>query len=333
MKLQVKQVVGIDISKQKIDATICLVDANGKRSFINTECYENNKRGFRKLISWVRKHCKKYIPTRYIMEATGVYYENLAYFLHELKQDVVVVLPNKVKNYARCLNIKTKTDKIDSKIISQMGSEQELDLWQPALPIYRNLRSLTRMHYNLKAQLLVFNNQLEALENSYDEGLSFIIKSTRKLISAIEKQIECCLTEIERVVASNQYISERVRNIQTIKGVGFLTAIIVISETLGFANIESCKQLVSYAGLDVIERQSGSSVKGKTRISKKGNSRIRGALFIPAMSASQYNTKLKEFYERINSRKETKKPGIIAVERKLLILIYTLWKNNEPARI
>lgn len=333
MRPQAKQVVGIDISKMKIDATICIVNDQGKRSYITTESYDNNKRGFRKLLSCVRKHCSKSVYTQYVMEATGVYYEELAYFLYDLKQNVVVVLANKVKNYARCLNVKTKTDKIDSHIISQMGSEQDLVLWQPSKPIYRNLRSLTRMHQNLKNQLLVFNNQQEALEHSYNEGLEFIIKSTKKLIVAIEKQIEQCIAELRRVVASDEYISQRVANIETIKGVGFLTAVIVISETLGFKNISNCKQLTSYAGLDVVERQSGSSVKGRSRISKKGNSRIRGALYVPAMSASTCNSKLKEFYERINRGKTAKKPGIIAIQRKLLILIYTLWKKNEPARV
>ncbi len=97
------------------------------------------------------------------------------------------------------------------------------------------------------------------------------------------------------------------------------------SRRLLFKNI---RQLVSYAGLDVVEKESG-KYRGKTKISKKGNARIRSALYMPAMSASLHNSNLKEFYERINEGRTIKRQGLIAVMRKLLILIYTLWKKNE----
>ena len=116
--------------------------------------------------------------------------------------------------------------------------------------------------------------------------------------------------------------------IETIKGLGFITIIKVLTETNGFLLFKSIRQLVSYAGLDVIEKESGKYI-GKTKISKKGNARIRSALYMPAMSAAQHNRTLKVFYNRINESRTIKKQGLIAVMRKLLILIYTLWKKEE----
>lgn len=326
-----KQVVGIDISKLKFDVTICISDADGNESFITTESMPNNKNGFNKLIKWVRKQCDKNCLTTFVMEATGVYHEELAYFLNGLNQRVVVMLPNKVKNFARCLNVKSKTDKIDSKILAIMGTQQKLTLWQPPKPIYRKMRALTRMYQDLKEQRLAFYNHIEAFDYSFNDDTKMIGKGYKKIIDSIDKQIDNCSNMLIELVKSDNEISERVANIQTIKGIGFISTVIIVAETYGFKNITNGKQLASYAGLDVIQRQSGSSVMGKSRISKKGNGRIRGALYVPAMSACKYNTTMKEYYERVNNGKSTKKVGLVAVERKLLILMYTLWKKNEPA--
>ncbi len=326
-----KQVVGIDISKLKFDVTICISDILGDESYVTTDSFVNNKSGFNKLIKWVRKQCDKSCAITFVMEATGVYHEDLAYFLHNLNQQVVIMLPNKVKNFARCLNVKTKTDKIDSKLLAKMGTQQKLTTWQPPKPIFRKMRALTRMYQDLKQQRLACTNHLEAFDYSFNEGNEMIRKGYEKIIKSIDKQIDKCLDMLAQAVKSDDNINQRVVNMQTIKGIGFITAVIVVAETSGFENIRSGKQLTSYAGLDVVQRQSGSSVKGKSRISKKGNSRIRGALYIPAMSACQHNPKMKAYYERVNASKTTKKPGIVAIERKLLILMYTIWKKNEPA--
>ncbi|WP_347156717.1 IS110 family transposase [Pontibacter chitinilyticus] len=103
---------------------------------------------------------------------------------------------------------------------------------------------------------------------------------------------------------------------------------IVLAETQGFTLITNAKQLTSYAGFDVVERESGTSVRGKTRISKKGNGRIWAALYFPALVASRYNAALRTVYQRINFGKESKKVGVVSLQRKLLLLIYSMWKNG-----
>ena len=130
------------------------------------------------------------------------------------------------------------------------------------------------------------------------------------------------------MIASDPWLKQKVEKVMTIKGVGFITIGIVLAETQGFKLINNVKQLASYAGYDVVQRESGSSIKGKTRISKKGNSRIRAAMHFPALVASRHNEDLKVAYQRINDNKPSKMVGATALQRKILVLIYSLWKND-----
>ncbi len=114
----------------------------------------------------------------------------------------------------------------------------------------------------------------------------------------------------------------------SIPGISYISAATVIGETLGFESIVNAKQLTSYAGYDVVLRESG-NFKGKTRISKKGNSHIRAALHMPSMTCVRCNPTLKQFYNRLKPKKAKPLVALIAVQRKLLILMYTLWKNEE----
>jgi transposase len=266
------------------------------------------------------------------MEATGIYYEGIAYHLHKLRQPVCVILPNKVKHYAKSLNVKTKTDVVDARIIAQMGAERNLPLWQPPLPVLKQLRDLTRLYTDLKNERTVYLNRLDS-ERASAVALPFVIKSNLLILKELEKQIKQCEKEIEKTILSEEWLAEKVNKLITINGVGLITLAIVIAETQGFALVSSRKQLASYAGYDVVQIESGTSVRGKTHISKKGNSRIRAALHFPALTASRYNQELKEDYLRINIAKPSKMVGATALQRKLLLLIYTLWKNDDVFRI
>lgn len=328
MEKIVKQHVGIDVSKRDFRACICTQDTLGDLFFVRSAEFLNNKTGLNQLVKWVRKHTTSNTPVSFTMEATGVYHESLAVHLHKLQFNVAVALPNKVKYYAKALNIKTKTDKVDARLIARMGIEHKLDTWTPPKEIYRRLRSLTRHLEELKAQKLSVNNQLEALSHS-EFCEDFVVESFRKILKVIELQIADCEKAIRTAVDQDAVLADKVRKLETINGIGFLTIAVVLAETQGFDLFTSRKQLASYAGLDVVERQSGSSVKGKTRISKKGNGRLRKALYFPAIVATMKNPLFKEDYERIIQTKPLRKIGIVAIQRKLLLLMFTLWKNDQ----
>jgi transposase len=265
------------------------------------------------------------------MEATGVYYENLAHHLHRLKQPVAVILPNKVKHFAQSLNIKTKTDPVDARIIALLGAERKLSLWNPPPVVFKLLRDLTREYSELKKQQTVFKNRLDSSKSSFEPHPA-ILKSKQDIIKKLDDHIIKLKAEVERLINSEQWLAEKVEKIITIKGVGLMTVATILAETQGFEFVQNTRQLCSYAGYDVVQRESGTSVKGKTRISKKGNGRIRAALHFPAVVASTYNPSLRKVYQRINENKPSKMVGVTALQRKILVLIYTLWKNDSVFR-
>jgi transposase len=319
--------VGIDIAKATFTACMATTEGNTTIQFSEVVLFPNSKAGFNQLLKWVRKVKAPLNEFVFVMEATGIYYEPLAYHLNKLHLQVAVLLPNKVKHYGKSLNIKSKTDCIDARIIAQMGAERSLQLWQPPTPALKQLRELTRLYTDLKAQRTAFVNRLQAVEAGSDP-LDFIVHSTHSVIKKLDVEIRKCVAQIEKLLGSASWLQQKVDKLMSIKGVGLITVAIVVAETQGFQYIENAKQLTSYAGYDVVETQSGSSVRGRTRISKKGNSRIRAALHFPALVAARHNQNLQGAYQRINQNKTSKMVGATAVQRKLLILLYILWKND-----
>lgn len=328
MEKTIRQSVGIDISKDDFEARICAVDLDQELSFSRSMKFSNNKKGFKDFVKWAIGNTNAKIPLHFIMEATGVYYESLAYYLFEKGFNTHVLLPNKSKHFFASLNAKSKTDKADAKNLAQFGVERKFENWSPPPVFYKKLRSLTRFNDQLKEQKTVFTNMLHSYDLSVDVDI-YVIKNLGEIIKEIENKIINSNKKIQEHIASDPVVEQKISRICTTKGLAVPTVAIVVAETLGFNLFYNQKQLTSYAGYDVIERQSGSSIKGKTRISKKGNKRIRKALFYPAMTHIRFNEAAKERYNRIVEKSGFKMIGQVAAQRKLLILIYTLWKNNE----
>jgi transposase len=330
-KIVTKQVVGIDIGKDSFFVCYMVKNEDESVTIKGTTNFENNISGFEKFHDWSnkRKQTTK-VSLVYVMEATGVYYEELAYFLHEKKATVSVQLAQKLKYYAKSCNLKSKNDKLDAKMIASFGIEKNLhdkEIWTPPSENFKVLRDLSREHTSLKHAQVVAKSQLHALKHAH--GIYEKVKEMKlNQISFYQTQIKEVTEEMRNLIKKDEKLNKKISHIETVAGLGFITIIKVITEVNGFLLFKNIRQLVSYAGLDVVEDASGKHV-GKTKISKKGNARIRTALYMPAMSAIQNNQTLKQFYNRVNEGRTVKKQGLIAVMRKLLILIYTLWKKEE----
>ena len=323
----IKQVVGTDVSKDTLAVRYGTVDEQQNQQITESVTFTNNLKGFRELISFAKKKRGQLkAPLYFVMEATGVYYENLAYFLNAKHQKVIVILPNKTKNYSKTLNIKSKTDPLDARMITQFGLERQMQLWSVPSPLMKAIKALTR-EYNTKKDLIVqIKNQLHAKEYSH-MPLKESLKRSQASLSFFEKQIKEIEKEIKELVKQDDDLNDRINKIDKIEGVGFMTIVSIIAETNGFALIENAKQLASYAGLDVVYNESGLK-KHKTTISKKGNKHLRKAVYMPALSAVKHNPQLKQLYIRLVIKKGIKKVALIAVARKLLILIYIIFKKN-----
>jgi transposase len=321
-----KYSAGIDVAKQDFKACISVIDEQQKVTVKATSSFSNSHSGFIEFEKWIKKHHKESLPLHFLMEATGIYHEHLAWFLYTRDYLVSVILPNKAKKYIQGLGIKSKNDKIDAKGLAKMGAEQSLSLWKPiSKDIYR-LRSMTRLHEDLSVQRSSLNNRLHSLDYAM-----FNVKESKKalikLIGEMDKQLANLEKKIEEAVASDPQLNAKHQKISKIKGVGLMTFAVVVAETNGFELFTSIPQLTSYAGYDVMENQSGNT-KGITRMSKKGNAHIRRVLHMPAFNVVKYEPQFKTFFNRVYEKTNIKMKGYVAVQRKLLTLIYTLWKKD-----
>lgn len=325
---KIKMVVGIDVSMEDFHACINVRSDDGSVKIKGTRTFQNTSVGFKELIQWVLGRKKDDCTLSFVMEATGVYYEDLADFLYSSKEQVSVVLANKIKNYAKSINVKTKTDKVDSKIIADFGMERKLDTWKPMSPVYKESRDFCRELLSIKKEMTRAKNQKHAMIKSHGKS-EIILNFKNDQITFYENSIKNIIKELRRIVDMDPQLKEKLNKVQTIPGIGFETAVILASETNGFELFKSIRQLVSYAGLDIEFKESG-KFKGKTRITKRGNSCIRQALFMPALAATNHNESIKALYERVCERNPNiKKKGVIAGMRKLLIFAYVIWKKDE----
>jgi len=325
----IKYSLGIDVSHKKFDVCLSTIGKDQSIKIVATRQFINAPGGFKKLNEWLKlRHKDKLIPLVICMEATGIYYEQLALFLSSKKYSVSVVLPNKAKKYLQSIGLKSKNDKIDARGLAQMGAEQKLELWSPLGKYFYELRALTRQLQSIQELKTAASNQLHASKLAMFE-LKFVLKQQKKLIKEYDKMIDSLTKQVEKHLRSDQEIMCRIEKIMKIKGVGLLTIAILLAETNGFELFNSASQLTSYAGYDVVENQSGNRT-GRTRISKKGNSRIRRILHLPSFNVVRYNEPVfKTLFFRVLERSNRKMIGYVAVQKKLLLIIYALWKNGE----
>lgn len=325
----IRQHVGIDISKDSFVAAIALQQSDFSLRLTSTKKFTNNVSGFESMVRWTRSFTSPDLPLGFTMEATGVYYEPLCYWLFEQGLLVSVQLAGQVKHYGQSLNIKTKTDHSDAAVIARMGLERKLKPWNAGSAVLREIKLMLREREALIEEVKGVKNQLHALNHGHQAPVH-IVERLKKRIDFMGQQLAEVEAGLSALVKADAPLKERVDHVCTIKGIGFISAMTVIAETNGFALVNSQRQLVSYAGYDIVQNQSGSSLNGKTRISKKGNRRIRKALYFPAITASMYDARHKAICKNIYEKTAVKMKGSVAIQRRLLILIYTLYKNNEP---
>jgi len=325
----IKYSLGIDISMKEFHACLSVIDNQQHIKIKASRKFTNNASGFKELHAWIEKHYKQQdIPLQIIMEATGVYYEQCAMYLYKEGFTVTVVLPNKAKKYLQATGLKSKNDKIDAKGLAQMGAEKKLEPWQPMDDFYYILRSLTRHYESLQNLKTNISNQLHA-DNAGMYANKEVGKQLKKLIETIGKQIEVMEQSIKDHIASEEIVQQKVNGVLKIKGVGVITVATVLAETNGFLLFKNGPQVVSFTGYDVIENQSGTH-RGKTRISKKGNRHIRRILHMPAFNVVRYRVSpFVQLFERTLQKHNIKMKSYVAVQKKILVIIYSLWKNNR----
>ena len=328
MKKVVKQVLGVDVAQKELVVSLGRMYEDWTPEIYASKTFANTAKGFNVLLKWVSSQIDNSVSIRFVMEATGIYHEAFAYFLDEQQQDISIILPNKMSNYMRTLETKTITDKTASEAISRFGLERKLDNWHKPKETYRKLQQLTRERDQIVLERTMLKNQLHA-EESGALPLEGTIARIKERISLINKQEKLIKQEIEGLIETDPDVKQILELICTLPGISILTAAIILGETNGFELIRNKRQLASYAGFDVKVKESGTSVKSKPKISKKGNRHLRKAMHLPALVAIKHDEKFKAIFAHLVAKHGIKMKAAVAVQRKLLEMAYILYKNNS----
>lgn len=321
-----KQALGIDVSKDTLSVCLGILKSDLSKEFVSRDDVSNDNQGFKELVKWLKSVSKKGAILTVVLEATGVYHEGITLYLHDLGYKVCVMQSGRVKKYAQSLDQRSKTDALDSKMLSMLGCERELMIWSPPSKTLQELRGLSRERSALIQERSAEKNRMHALKiSSYTDKRA--VKRYEKRMTLINKQIAEIEKEMAECTQKDDLLAKKMNYLESIPGVSFISVATVVAETGGFALINNAKQLTSYAGYDVVLRESG-NYQGKTKISKKGNKHIRAILHMPSMTAIRVNPTLSPFYKRLKPKKVKPIVALVAVQRKMLVLMYSLWKSE-----
>jgi transposase len=308
--------VGIDISKLTFD--VAINDCNGKYSFFK---FPNNNEGF---ISFL-EHLKNE-ETICVMEASGPYYLKLASFLTNHSIAVCVVNPLVIRRFSQMRMSRVKTDKKDAMLIAEYGKTERPKLWSPETDYVLELKQMQAYIDQLNKSKTSFIRQLEAFNQNPIQS-NDIDKSIKSVMESIDQAIKEITTKMEQIIKKHH--QEMFNQLKSIPGLGDRTTLLLIVITGGFSKFKNHKQLASYVGISPRIFESGTSVKGRSRICKMGMSRIRAMLYVCAWSAKKCNKSCKDLYDRLVEKGKSKKLALIAVVNKLLKQAFAIATKKE----
>jgi transposase len=316
MSTSVSAYLGIDIAKDTFAAYLLVGKKAWQGSFANTPA------GFVKLDHWLKKRQVERVHA--CLEATGRYSEGVAEHLQAAGHRVSVINPARLKAYAAALLKRTKTDPTDAALLAEFCRSQEPAAWTPPTPERRELRALVR-----RRESLLQLRQQEANRLSSGENSPAVCASLQDVLDCLDEQLAQITQAIMTQIANHPELKRQHALIDSIPGIGPLTAAALLAE-LDFSLYPTARQVAAQAGLTPRQRQSGTSVHGKPRISKQGASQLRRILFFPAIVAKRYNPRLQPFAERLAERGKAKLAIVCACMRKLLHLVYGVLKSGLP---
>jgi transposase len=321
-----KENLGIDVSKDELKVCLSGMKKTFEIDVQSEQVYTNEEKGWKSMKKWLKSRSINLENLYCTMEATGVYHEGIAHYLHDEGCIVSVVLANQAKSYRMSFGLKSKTDKVDAKVLSKMGLERNLQEWNPPSSSLIQLKQITRERTRIVKALTVIKNEKHSYLHQAEPNATTIERanSTIKHLKAQVKEID---KEIETLMQEDEEMKRKLPYAKSIPGVSTLTVAISVAETRGFEDTYNLKQLVSYSGLDVQIMESG-TWQGEAHISKKGNRYIRQALYMPTLTKIRCDANTKARYEKLKGKTCSMK-AITAESRKLLCLIYVLWNKEE----
>lgn len=312
--------VGIDVSKLKLD--VCVTNSKKFKSKV----LSNSASGHAELNSWlVQQDLPADSPV--VLEATGPYSESVAIALSTAGWRVSVVNPARVKGFAQSQLSRNKTDKADAKLLALFAQRVELELWQPPSPAVRELRALVERLQALLEMRQQERNRLEAMAQGLPSKVTQMVEEHVDWMTAQIRKIE---SDINNHIDGNPSLKQDADLIRSIPGCGPK----LVAQFLGYIGdirrFKSAKALAAFVGVTPRQRQSGSSVKGRTTLSRTGHSAARKSLYMPGLVAKRHNPVITAMAKRLEKRGMAPKAIVGASMRKLVHLIYGVVKSGQP---
>lgn len=314
--------VGIDVSKAKFD--IAWINKTNDKA--KTKQFSNDKKGFSVFAKWITKQSKQQAKdTLIVMEATGVYHENLAYALHKLNFNIAVINPAYSKQFSGAMGNHNKTDKQDAIMLAKYAIMTNPQLWQPDSDEVRYLKRLIARLEALEKDKQRECNRLEKLKAiEHDE---FLLESITEMIDNLDTAIAKVQEKIDTHINNHPDLKQGYDNLISIPGIGVKTtpSLLALFKSKDFSSASQC---TAFVGLAPVHNESG-MFKGKSKISKKGGSKIRAKLYMCAVVAITHNPDVKAVYERLLARGKNSMVALTACMRKLLHICYGVLKHDS----
>lgn len=313
--------IGLDISKSSVNVYVPL----GK---LDLEI-ENSTKAFKSLYSKLKKLYKKESgKLTFVFESTGSYSVSLYRFCADKGIKVFMINPKQARNFAKAIAQRNKSDKIDARVLSEaimIAKEKEINI--PTIdPLVEEMKELM-VYYKLKVkQRTQLSNHLDSL--SVKEGSKVLCRTIKSEIKSLKQSEDKLIEQVYTMIEKSKILKSKYDVIISIDGIGKIGGIVLLHLFIKYPHANQ-RQIVSLAGLDPVMRESGTSIKGQTRISKAGNRLYRGTLFMAAMASTKHNAKMKAFYERLKANGKHTTQAQTAVIRKLIIVAHSLYKSGE----
>lgn len=307
-----KETFGVDISKD-------VFDVHGNTS--GHHQFKNDEKGFAAFHEILPK------GSLVAMEATGYYHYRLAQFLYKNNVNVSVVNPLSIKRFIQMKLAKVKTDKSDAKAICEFALANDVPPYNAMTNVQAECLQLFRLMDSYLKKRTASKNKLHG-EEVLGIPSKFVYRSLKRDLKHLDKEVAGIEERLLELVKKDQ--QQQLTLLTSVPGIGTKTALFLIVVTDGFSKFETAAQLCSYVGITPTIRESGSSIRGRSRISKVGNRKLRNLLFLCAFNACKHNKACRELYERIVNKKKSKKLALIAVSNKLLKQCFAIAKSGLP---
>lgn len=312
--------VGIDIGAKTFEV---VVRKNDKNSVVKS--YKQTSKDHQKLA----ERLLKLDPACIVMEATGIYYLNLAVALHDSGLKVSVINPKSFNHFAQLKLSNSKTDGIDAALLAEYAQRMTPRLWVAPDPEQLSLRDIGRQINRLVGRRTEAKNNLHALK-SKNTTYQPLIDDELEGIEYLDVRIERLRNMAVEIIKAEEALAQQLENLTAAVGIGINSAVMIIAELILLPEHLKSSQVSRFAGLDVRLNQSGTSINKPGRLSKAGNAYLRTALFMPALSAANNDPNAKAFYQSLIQRGKKKMQALCAVMRKMLTGIWACLKTNTP---